>query len=91
MDDQQAGPPVVEQGTAAPFDPTNRLLSETPAEMTVGLVQTQGGQRLAVTIRTASTTVTVFPDRAVADAWRGMLATALSQMNGLIIPRGASG
>lgn len=82
--------PVVEHGTA-PFDPTNRLLGETEAEMTVGIAQTPGGQRLAVTIRTASTTLTVFPDRAVADAWRGMIAAGIGKMNGLILPTGVNG
>jgi hypothetical protein len=82
--------PQVRAGTA-PFDPSNSLLAETPAELTVGIVQTPSGQRLAFTLRTASTTLTVFPDRQLADTWRGMLASALAQMNGLIIPPGVNG
>lgn len=83
--------PIVEHGVSAPYDGSNRLLSETPAEMTVGIVQTQGGQRLALTFRTPSTTFTVFPDRAIADTWRGMIAAAVSSMNGLILPPGVNG
>lgn len=84
------GPPKVERGTA-PYDPTNRLLTETQTEMTVSLVDTPGGQRMALTMRTASTTFTVFPDRATADTWRGMIAAGVAQMKGLILPPGVNG
>jgi hypothetical protein len=79
--------PIIESG-AAPYDQTNRLLGETPAEMTASVVQTSAGQRLALTFRTASTTFTVFPDRAVANAWRGMITSAVAEMNGFIVPPG---
>jgi hypothetical protein len=38
-----------------PVDPGNQLLSEVPALLTTAIVNTPQGQRLAATIRTAST------------------------------------
>lgn len=46
--------------TRAPWDPANSLLQETQAQFTAQSVDTPDGPRTAVTIRTASTTVTVF-------------------------------
>ena len=43
----------------APVDTGNGLLSEVPAQVTTALMQTPHGQRLALTVRTASTTLTV--------------------------------
>ena len=45
---------------AAPWDPANDLLSEVQAQVTAQAVDTPNGPRMALTIRTASTTVTVF-------------------------------
>lgn len=46
--------------TRAPWDPANSLLQETQAQVTAQSVDTPNGPRTAVTVRTASTTVTVF-------------------------------
>lgn len=42
-----------------PVDLGNQLLGETPAQLATALLDTPAGQRLALTIRTASTTLTV--------------------------------
>ena len=43
-----------------PFDTGNTLLGEQPAQLVTAAVQTPAGQRLALTVRTPSATVTVF-------------------------------
>jgi hypothetical protein len=71
---------------SAPFDMGNRLVSEVPAELTTALVNTPGGQRMALTLRTTSATVTVFLTKDVGEVWRDQIAAALSSMSGLILP-----
>ena len=44
----------------APWDPANRLLKETDSQVLSEFVQTPDGGRVALTIRTSSTTTTVF-------------------------------
>jgi len=46
--------------TAAPWDPANSLLREEQCQVTAQSTDTPVGPRVALTIRTASTTVTVF-------------------------------
>ena len=46
---------------APPVDAGNALLAETPAQLSTALLGTPAGQRMALTIRTASTTLTVLP------------------------------
>lgn len=69
-----------------PFDMGNRYISEVPAECTTGLVKTPGGQRMALTIRTTSATVTVFLAKDVAERWRDQISAEISAMSGLILP-----
>ena len=74
-----------------PVDPANQLLAETPAQLCTGLVDTPLGQRLALTIRTASTTLTVLLQGADAKTWAAQLtrdSAAMSQA-GLVIANGA--
>ncbi|HXJ27123.1 MAG TPA: hypothetical protein VNH17_15540, partial [Streptosporangiaceae bacterium] len=59
-----------------PFDTGNDLLAETPAQMLTALAETPAGQRLTVTIRTASTTLTVLLGAADAKAWAATLSQA---------------
>ena len=72
-----------------PMDIGNGLLAETPANLTTALVETPQGQRLALTIRTASTTLTVLLGAADARAWGAQVKTAVDQMSksGLIVAR----
>jgi hypothetical protein len=46
--------------TRAPWDPANSLLEEVRCQVTAQSVDTPAGPRLALTVRTASATVTVF-------------------------------
>jgi hypothetical protein len=58
----------------APFDAGNPLLAEVPAQLATALIDTPLGQRLALTIRTASTTLTVILGQADAKTWAGNIA-----------------
>lgn len=85
-----------QQGNAAPpmppVDPGNAMLGEVPATFQCTPVNVQpGGQRLALTIRTQSTTLTVLLARDDAGRWRDVLSEAIGRMNGLIVPPGAQG
>jgi hypothetical protein len=77
---------------AMPFDQGNPLLGETPAQMTTVLIDTPAGQRMALTIRTPSTTVTVLLAGKDAQEWAATLTRAADTMSasGLIVaPAGA--
>jgi hypothetical protein len=75
-------------------DMANALLGETPAQLVTQLVDTPAGQRLAMTIRTPSTTLTVFLAAADAKTWArqlggeaaGMSASGLVVANGTVTP-----
>ena len=71
----------------SPFDQGNQLLAETPAQMTTVLLDTPAGQRLALTIRTPSTTVTVLLAGKNAREWAAMLTRTADTMSasGLIV------
>lgn len=80
-----------------PVDTGNGLLSETPAQLTASLMDTPRGQRMALTVRTASTTLTVLLGRDDAEQWGQLISTMAGQMSGLILagvsamPVGTSG
>lgn len=69
------------------FDPANTLLGEVPAQLATSLMQTPAGQRLVLTIRTASTTVTVLLAQPDAKAWGANLSGLAARMSaaGLIV------
>lgn len=73
-----------------PVDQANTLLAETPSQLMTALIEYPQGQRLALTIRTPSTTLTVLLSPADAKAWAGALSQAAGQMSqsGLIIANG---
>lgn len=74
---------------AAPvFDTGNQLLTDGPAQLVTAPVPTPGGQRLALTVRTGSTTVTVFLAKDDVANWRDQLAAEHGKMTGLILPPG---
>jgi hypothetical protein len=70
-----------------PFDQGNALLGETPAQMSASLIGTPVGQRLALTIRTPSTTLTVLLAGKDAQSWAAMLTKTADMMSasGLIV------
>jgi hypothetical protein len=78
-------PPPVDQG--------NQLLAETPAQLSTALLDTPAGQRLAMTVRTASTTVTVLLDGADAKTWGKQLSGAAASMSasGLVVAGALAG
>lgn len=71
-----------------PIDASNPLLGETQAMIATALLDSTGGQRCALTIRTASTTLTVFLNQDDAKKWAEILRNAANQMSGsgLIVP-----
>jgi hypothetical protein len=71
---------------APPVDPGNQLLAETPAALSTALVGTPGGQRLALTVRTASTTLTLLLSREDAQKWGDQIRAGGDAMSGLILP-----
>jgi hypothetical protein len=74
----------------SPFDVANALLEEVPANLMLSLIQTPLGQRLAMTIRTASTTLTVVLTKERAAEW-GLLISGQARMMsaaGLIVGNG---
>ncbi|MDX3759338.1 hypothetical protein [Streptomyces sp. AK02-04a] len=73
------------QEAPPPVDPGNAMLAETPAQMTCALVDTPRGQRMAMTVRTASTTLTVLLARDDARAWGQQISNGAEQMSGLIL------
>jgi hypothetical protein len=72
---------------AAPFDAGNPLLAEQPAQLVTAVMQTPAGQRLTLTIRTPSATVTVFLPGKDAKAWAARLTQDAASMSaaGLVV------
>ena len=71
--------PQMPQETA--FDTGNLLLSEQPARLLTAIVETPNGQRLAYTVRTPSTTVTVFLTKTDIEAWAKQGTEASQRMS----------
>lgn len=73
-----------------PVDVGNQLLSEVPAQLTTAVLDTPHGQRMALTVRTATTTLTVPPPGPDARNWAQMLTKTAESMSvaGLIIANG---
>lgn len=81
MTDQPLG------GQHTPWDTGNPNLAEVPTQVTYSVVDTPQGQRMAITYRTASTTFTVFADKAAAQTWHKLMGQQLDSMSSLqIIP-----
>lgn len=72
-----------------PMDAANTLLTPGPAQLCLGLVQTSDGQRLALTVRTGSTTQTVFLTKDDADLWSENIRVAAGKMSRLIVASGS--
>lgn len=74
-----------------PVDRGNAILGETPAVMAVTPANTPAGPRLLLTIRTPSTTLTIFLDRDNALAWARHLRNTAQGTSPLIVPNGVIG
>ncbi len=72
------------------YDEGNKLLGELPAQLTTDVIDTIAGQRLALTIRTPTTTLTVFLRGADAKNWAKQLTSESAVMSdsGLIAANG---
>lgn len=72
------------------YDEGNKLLGELPAQLSTDVIDTIAGQRLCLTIRTPTTTLTVFLRGADAKTWAKQLASESSVMSdsGLIAGNG---
>jgi len=83
-------PPPAPAGT--PFDTGNPLLAEGPALMITAVIPSPTGQRLAVTVRTPSTSLTVFLAGADAKNWAAQLTRDAAGMSGtrLVVPNGGA-
>lgn len=77
-------------GQVPAVDPGNGLLCEVPAQIITAPVDTPHGQRLALTIRTTSATVTVLLKGSDAKLWAAQLTRDAAAMPGagLIAARG---
>jgi hypothetical protein len=69
-----------------PYDTSNRLLAEGPMEVTFAKVQTQGGERLAVTFRTPSTTFTALFNQVNGRAFGQKITEESGGLTSLILP-----
>lgn len=79
-----ASGPQMTQGKP-PVDLGNDLLSIVPNNLTVSVQETPAGQRLAATIRTVDTTLTLFLAKDEVDSWIKVLASGKAGMTGLIL------
>lgn len=61
-------------------DPSNRLLALGPSVMSCGLMDTEEGKRLILTIRTSSTTLSIALTEDEAAAWRIELGKKAREM-----------
>lgn len=70
-----------------PVDLGNQLLAAGPAQLTTAVVDTPDGKKLAMTLRTPSSTTTVFLERDDARTWGNKILTDADQMTGLTVVR----
>lgn len=80
---QPAGAVLVDTG--------NQLLREVAAQLTTDVIDTPVGQRLVMTVRTTSATLTVFLGGKDAKTWAAQLSGAADMMSsaGLVVARGS--
>lgn len=76
---------MTEQGQRPPADPGNVLLTEVPSELSTTVIDTPNGQRLMVTVRTPSTTLTLFLQKQMGESWIEVIQTSVDQMTSLTI------
>jgi hypothetical protein len=71
------------------IDTANTLLQPSPVVLFTGTTDTPQGQRAIITIRTASTTLSIFLDKKDVQAWAGQLHGLAAQItaSGLTVIR----
>ena len=81
---------MTQPSQVAPYDTGNQLLAEQPAQLHTALVDTPAGQRLAMTVRTTSATLTVFLQGPDAKTWAAQLTRESAAMSGagLVVANG---
>lgn len=77
--------PMTAAVQAPPIDVGNQLLGGVPAQLTVSEQMTPSGKAAALTIRTPSTTLTVFLAREELADWAGTMQRTADQMGGLML------
>jgi len=88
------GPQVIgsslQENKIPSYDKGNQLLGELPAQLTTDVTEFPSGQRLILTIRTPTTTLTVFLQGADAKKWAHQLSSEAAMMSdaGLIAANG---
>ena len=82
-------PPMPQQ--VPPFDQGNMLLTEQAAQLTTAKVPAPDGERMVLTIRTASTTLTVLLTGQDAKTWAAQISREADAMSGtrLVVASGA--
>jgi hypothetical protein len=79
------GPNLFPEGSEVPsHDKGNKLLGELPAQLTTEVITTAAGPRLLLTVRTPTTTLTVFLHRADAQKWAHQLTAESEGMSALV-------
>jgi len=78
------GPMAQAVAPSATFDAGNSLLAERPAQLTTSRLAMPGyPERVCLTIRTETTTLTVMLSKADSLSWAAQLKTEAGQMSGL--------
>lgn len=71
----------------AVFDPGHPFTGhEVPAQLVTEVVETTGGQRLALTVRVPNTTVSLLLVKDDGLRWADQIRAKVAEMNGLILP-----
>jgi hypothetical protein len=69
------------------FDPGHPFTGhEVPAQLVTEVVDTTGGQRMALTVRIPNTTVSMLLAKDDALQWAEQIRSKVAEMNGLILP-----
>ena len=69
-------------------DLANPMLGPAPAMLDVANVTTPEGSQVVMTVRTSSSTTTVFLTKEQAEEWGRILNRSAAQLSGLIVPGG---
>lgn len=74
-----------EQQNTPAADPGNLFLSIGPCSLSTTIVDTPAGQRMMATIRTGSTTLTVFLEKHDAEEWENVINSERVKMTSLVV------
>lgn len=66
-------------------DPGNPFLSIGPCSLTTTVIDTPAGQRMMATVRTPSTTLTVFLEKKDAEDWERVIKSEREKMTSLVV------